>query len=391
MKLHIPILAMMVCCQSANAYTNEEVAKIVISSPELKSAQAARDAETAISGTLNNLSDPEVEFEHQWGLHGIGNKWGFSVKQGFDWPGVYKSRRQAADASRRASASLYDVKVSELTQRVNLLLIDLCYANKEIALLDSIKSSLTSLNEKYATGFQRGETSILDVKKIELELIGINRSYNDAIDRRAEIEGQLRGINPAAEWDGLLATTEYPATGKILTEKEYADALKANNPESRYLADMKSLALKNYEVERRSNFPGFSVGYRHDYELGEKFNGLSVGITLPFFSGRNKAKAASLEVASYGAEMESQDARLNAEWAALRARAIRLEKECREYRHALVSSDSQRLLKMALNGGEISLLTYLQESAYFQQARREYLSVEHQMHTAIAQLNRYVR
>lgn len=382
---------MMVCCQGASAYTNDDVAKIVMSSPELKSAQAARDAEAAVSGTINNLSDPEVEFEHQWGMHGIGNKWGFSVKQGFDWPSLYKSRSQVAAASRRASASLYEVKLGELTQKVRLLLIDLCYANKEIALLDSIRSSLVSLNDKYVTGFERGETSILDVKKIELELIGINRGYNEAIDRRVEIEGQLRGINPDAEWETLLNATDYPDTGRILSEKEYADALKANNPETRYLYDMKSLALKNYEVQRRSNFPGFSVGYRHDYELGEKFNGLSVGITLPFFSNRNKAKAASLEVSSYEAEIESQDSRLDAEWDALRDRAIRLEKECLEYRQALVSADSQRLLKMALDGGEISLLTYLQESAYFQQARREYLSVEHQMHNAIARLNRYVR
>lgn len=390
MKFYLTIAAAILAVSQSSAFTPDEVSRIVETSPELKAAKAIQKAEAATSSTLNNLSNPELEFEHQWGTHGIGKKWGFSISQGFDWPGVYHSRSQAAAASRAAGRSLYDAKAEELAQRVKLLLIDLCYVNKEIELTDSIRMSLTQLGEKYRTGFSRGETSILDVKKIELELINADRQYNSLLDRRTEIEGELRGINPAAEWAALLTITSYPAMGPILSENEYADAMRLNNPQKRYLTDMETLSKRNQEVVSRSNLPGFSIGYRHDYELGEKFNGVSVGMTLPIFSGRNKSKAAALETMTYTAAIESQDAQLGARWKAMREQALRLRNECDDYRNALNSADTRRLLKLALDGGEISLLTYLQENAYFLQATREYLSVEHQLQSTLAELNRYV-
>lgn len=390
MRIGIILTAAIAATLPAWGYESDDIAAIVATSPEMREASAAYKAASAQSSTTNNLNDPEVEFEHQWGARGIGNKWGVSVSQGFDWPGLYRSRSREASAARWAGLSLYETKRDELTLRVELMMINLCYVNKEIALLDSVMNSLENLEEKYRRGFEQGETSILDVKKIELEIIGVKSDYNELLDRREEIGGQLRGINPDADWERLLAIDDYRDEGAIKSEADYAEALRLNNPQSRYLADMRTLAQQSYETTKMSNMPGFSVGYRHDYELGEKFNGITVGMTLPFFSGRNKAKAASLETEIYATAIEAQQERLDAEWVSLRQRAVRLTAECREYQTALASADSQRLLKMALDGGEINLLTYLQESAYFQQARRGYLATEHQMHAVMAQLNRYI-
>lgn len=389
MKRIVVATVMTASVMCANATTDRLVEEIIETSPQVEALKSKLRAETANSLTTNNLNDPEVEFEHQWGMKGIGNKWGVSVSQGFDWPGTYPARSSAAKLMRKASQSSFDSELSELRLKVKLSLIDLCHANRDAALLDSIKSSLTQLLDKYRTSFDKGETTILDVKKIEIELLGVTRQLNEAIIARKAIVGELRAVNPGFGWGNTLSLDQYPAEDGVRTEAEYAEILRQNDNQSRYLNDMKELSLANAKVERNSRMPGFSVGYRYDYELGERFNGLSVGVTLPLFSNRNKVKASMAEADSYQTAITSRNAALEAEWNAMRQQAIRLGEECEQYERIFTTSDTQRLLKMALDGGEISLLDYLQETAYFKQAQRDYIATEHELHTVLAKLNRY--
>lgn len=389
MKRIVVATVMTASVMCANATTDRLVEEIIETSPQVEALKSKLRAETANSLTTNNLNDPEVEFEHQWGMKGIGNKWGVSVSQGFDWPGTYPARSSAAKLMRKASQSSFDSELSELRLKVKLSLIDLCHANRDAALLDSIKSSLTQLLDKYRTSFDKGETTILDVKKIEIELLGVTRQLNEAIIAREAIVGELRAVNPGFGWENTLSLDQYPAEDGVRTEAEYAEILRQNDNQSRYLNNMKELSLANAKVERNSRMPGFSVGYRYDYELGERFNGLSVGVTLPLFSNHNKVKAAMDEADSYQSAMVSRNTALEAEWNAMRQQAIRLGEECEQYERILTTSDTQRLLKMALDGGEISLLDYLQETAYFKQAQRDYIATEHELHTVLAKLNRY--
>lgn len=382
------MLTISVIC--VNATTDPLVEQIIETSPQANALKSKLNAEVAATLTTNNLNDPEIEFEHQWGMKGIGNKWGVSVSQGFDWPGVYSARSSAAKLMRKASLSSFDSEMSELRLKVKLSLIDLCHANLDVALLDSIRSSLSKLHDKYRLSFDKGETTILDIKKIEIELLGVTRQLNDAIITRDAIIGGLQAINPGLNWESILSLNRYPEEKPIKSESEYADMLRHNDNQSRYLYDMKELSLANAKVERYAGMPGFAVGYRHDYELGERFNGVSVGLTIPLFSNRNKAKAAIAEADSYQSAAISRNAALDAEWNTMRQQALRLTDECGQYQRILTASDTQRLLKMALDGGEISLLNYLQENAYFKQAQRDYLATEHELHTILAKLNRYV-
>lgn len=56
---------------------------------------------------------------------------------------------------------------------------------------------------------------------------------------------------------------------------------------------------------------------------------------------------------------------------------------------AIVCADNLRLLRMALKGGEITLLNYLQEISYFSQATLEYNSVKLEYALTMASLLRY--
>ena len=66
-----------------------------------------------------------------------------------------------------------------------------------------------------------------------------------------------------------------------------------------------------------------------------------------------------------------------------------LKKRSDEALQLISETNYERLLKMALDGGEISLVDYLIESTYYMQFEEEYLNVCYQYQCAAARLNKY--
>ncbi len=369
---------------------NPDIDEIVASSPEAKSLSSKLDAEVGNTKYINNLPDPQVDFSHQWGMYGVGNKWGAGVSQSFDWPAAYPARKRLAQSMRDEALATYTEAMAQLRLRVKLLLIDLAYANRDIAIIDSINNSLASLCDKYKLSYKNGDATLLDIKKIEIEQLRMSHELTEAIDNRAVIIGQLQGINPEYDWATGIETVDFPPLAEIYQLSQYEEWAKSADPQRQSLLSKQAVSMDKATVEKKLQLPSLSVGYRYDYEQGDKFNGLSVGFSLPFFAGRNKAKASELEALAYESMVDAREADVTAQMATLRNQAIRERGEYARYKEILGASDSERLLKMALNGGEISLLNYLQETSYFYQAQRDFLSTEHELHSTMARLNRYV-
>ena len=70
-------------------------------------SEKSLNSDKAEISTANNLSDPEIEFSHQWGQKGIGNKWGVGISQSFEWPGVYQSRKNSISNEKLALEQIH--------------------------------------------------------------------------------------------------------------------------------------------------------------------------------------------------------------------------------------------------------------------------------------------
>ena len=71
------------------------------------------------------------------------------------------------------------------------------------------------------------------------------------------------------------------------------------------------------------------------------------------------------------------------------AKAQSLKRKLDRLGPVIDTTDNLRLLRMALDGGELSLLEYLQESNYFIEAIREYNAASYGYACALASLDRY--
>ncbi len=362
---------------------------IVANNPDIAAMEASIESEVLSIKSENNLPNTDIDFEHQWGPKEVGNKWSVGISQGFEWPGVYSERRKAAQSITDAMTSLKRSNYLDKLLDVKLLFIDIVNIRKNIAIMDEVLNHMTQLKEKYHNGYRQGEVTILDVNKIDIEYISVSRRCNELRTQLTILENSLTALNGGKDCSAIIATlNDYPQD-MILSEDDYVEMIKQNDPMLGYNSFMTKSQASTAKVTKLKNLPGFSLGYLHVNELGTHFNGFKIGLSLPLFSNRNKVAASKALLRSFENEETSVEvAKLSAMYSD-RAKVLTLHKEMNEYRPVFEDSNNIALLKKALDGGEISLLTYLQEVNYFLSAQREYMDVVYQYHYSLARLNRY--
>lgn len=366
--------------------------EITANNPSLAERKASLRGESLGLKADNNLADPEVEFEHQWSAGQVGNKWSVSVNQSFDWPGVYRCRAKAAASRTSALELLYKADVADLKLRVGSLLVDYVAACKKLAVAESIRDNLARIYELMTKSYESGAVVIIDYRKVKFELAKAEDMVAEASTLVGCLRYELIELNGNRPVD-LSAVTEFPVA-QLQSEAYYIDRHASLDPTieaSEYLVEGASQTLA---AASRSSMPGFSLGYIHNVELGDHFNGLRVSMTLPFFSNRHrKAQAAAdLETAREQALQASMAVtrRVQSDW--LRAR--KLDDRIARYAELFGEGNGQgadylTLLQKSFDGGLMPLTVYLYELNYYNSTRTDYIDMLQARSLAALALERY--
>lgn len=361
---------------------------IVANNPALASRKASLEGESMKMQADNNLSDPEVGFEHQWGQDNIGNKWAVSVSQSFDWPGLYRRRTAAAKAGANAFMKLYEAEEADLRLRVTNTLIDYVSARNKLMLSTAVKQNLDSIYGFIRRAYDMSEATVLDMKKISLEHAEAAARLDDARLAVDNLRHELIALN-GGKYVDLAEVTDYPLM-KLYDEEHYTSILETADPALAAAAGEAETARLRASTERLRAMPGFSLGYIHNVELGDHFNGITAGVTLPIFSGRKRAAAARAEALS--AEYRMDDYRIAAQ------NRLRTDyATAKSYERRLLSYDDMfgdgdnylQLLYKSFMGGQMTFITYLYEINYYIDARTAYIDLLHDYTLSLASLNRF--
>ncbi|MDE6453845.1 MAG: TolC family protein [Muribaculaceae bacterium] len=328
------------------------------------------------------LPGPELEGEHLWGPGGD-NRWGMGISQSFDWPGVYAAQRRERKAARSAFALLAKSERAEAELTARLALIDLIAARKEAAVIADIYANVSEMEQLTRRALDHGQATILDVRKLQIESLDIALRLEQAEQARAEALNALRAMG----WtDTVAGTLDYPEEAADYSEAERQWA------ESPALAAARSSAQAASEratAAARSMLPGFSLGYRHQFEGGNHFNGISAAIALPAWGSGKARRAAKAEAEAARMQADALAAQTHSDFDSARRRLQGLAERRRAYSEALDASDYPLLLKKSLTGGQISTLTYIQELNFFMEAGIARLRNERDYQSALAFLYKY--
>lgn len=338
--------------------------------------------------SYNNLSDPEVGFEYHSGSNIEGNKYGISVTQNIDWPGLFISRAKANKFRMSAAEAKLISDRLNILHEAKQLCMQIINLNRKIENQTLVYNNISQLYEEYEKGFQYGEISILDINKLKVELLNTKRELDQLIaQRNADIE-KLYGLNGKTVIDGVNLLTVYP--NQSLESKEtYLGQVVTLDPEVQCIEYNKEATRKDVSSAKMGWLPNLSVGYRYTNELGSKFNGVAVGVSVPIFSNRNKVNATKSEQLTSEYNQQSIIALKESQIKAYFEHIVTLQSQINSYKKVLDDNNNQLMLKKALDGGQITLLNYLLELRYFLEAKQTLLDLEYEYNSTLTSLNKY--
>lgn len=362
---------------------------IEANNPRLKAGAQMVLSQKAEVSSQNSLADPTFELEHLWGAQNAGDrKYDITVLQSFDFPSLYVQRNRVGNLKR----SLYDGQQTLLRQQVLLQAKELClrivYLNRCIELSDKRLAAADELARLYRGKLESGDAAILDVNKIEIEQLNVTTANTRLRNELATCLAQLRALNGGESLDVELSTLTYPEAVLPASFDELKTQALQADPELQLLRQESLIADKSVALNRSGWLPKFELGYRHAYELGERFNGFAVGVSIPLFANRKKVKMAKAQALAGTFAVNNREQQALAELQSAYDEAVTLQRNHARY-DLLTRQNNLGLLQKALATGKISMVEYLVDATQLYEAFDNRLSLEYEYQLRLARLYKF--
>ena len=357
---------------------------------DLRAGEAGAESLKLQARSENNLNNPEATYSHLWGnKEGMGYTGEFILSQAFDFPTLYYQR------NRQNSSRFASIDASQQTLRQQVLLqaeqacIDLVYLNQLRSLLAQRLSNAEELRDFYARRLEQGDANIIETNKIELELLNArNRYRQNEVARQAKLQelAALNGGMPISFEDTAYTASHTLPLDFETVRLEALDAL----PELQGLRHDRLTAERQVKISRQQWLPNLTVGYRMNPSSGgDRYNGVIVGLSIPFFSNRHKVKQAKAERFAAETRLESLEAATLANLRQLYNRAAEAKASADEYAKALGTQDNVRLLQKGIRAGQLSMVEYFVNLATFYDSMENLLQLRNEEQKALAELYKY--
>jgi len=391
MKLIFLIISISVFCFPLFAQNTVEqvLTEVEKNNTTLVALRKSVEAEKIGNKTGIYLQNPEVAFNYLWGSPSvIGNRTDFSISQTFDFPTAYSFKNQISDLKNEQTELEYQKQLMDIRLKTSLICFDLIYAKALQMELTKRVEYARSIAKSYQVKFEKGETNILEYNKTQLNLLNVTKELESIGIERNALLVELAGLNGGQAinfTESVFQIAELPADFEqwyVLAEQK--------NPTFSWLKKEIEISQKQAGLTKAMSLPKLQTGYMSEKVVGQQFQGITVGLTIPLWENKNKVKYA--EANSQALESIAADNKIQFynHLKALHTKTIALQKNVYEYRSSLISFDSSDLSKKALDQGEISLINYLIEFSLYYESVNKLLELERDMNKTMAELKRYM-
>lgn len=346
-------------------------------------AAQAMSLEARMGNSLDGLS---VGYENLWGKPQAeyGKAGEFTVSQAFDFPSVYAARsRVAGNLERQYMAGLNAVR-QEILLEAQKTFFELQSAYRMQDMFDARLESGKRLSDLYKERYESGDVSLIEKNKMLHEYLLFREVAAGNRIKIAELEKKLTALNggkPLVVRPGDEPLEALPSLSVILEDyREMYPALQT-------LRLRQQGAEYGVRLSRLQSLPKFELGYKHEFaSAGDRFNGVTAGLSIPIFSNRHNVKRA--RAVHSAAQLESRAAELEcaAQVEELYGKAILLREALTEY-GGLNGDEYLRILDTALEEGEITVVEYFSEVYSYYDVFSAMLRLELEYRLAVAELN----
>lgn len=354
----------------------------------LQALQQQMEADKLQNKTGLTPDNPEVEFGYLWGNPAtIGNRKDVSVSQSFDFPTSYVHRSKLSDLQNSSVEYRYRSERMQLLLSAKQLCIELIYNNMLLEMYGKQLDNALRISQAYEKMMLSGEVSRLEYNKASLNYATMENQIKRIDLERERLIAELASLNGGN-------TVLFDASAYMIQvlpddfEQWYLIA-EENNPSLQYLRSQVEVAERQIMVSRSEWLPKMAVGYMGEFVGGERFQGVTFGVSIPLWQNRNKVKQA--RASATATEKVAEDSRVHYynHLKSLYEQAKGLKESVALYNTALIENGNETLLLKAFEKGELSLLEYLLEMEYFYDCFFKRAEAERDLAHTIAELTAY--
>lgn len=386
--IYILLSVLTISAQAQNSFDNV-LKEIEINNTTLKAYREKANADKIGNKTGINMANPEVEFGYLWGSpSGEGNRVDLNVTQSFDFPTAYRYKTQLSDEKNQQVDMIYDQQKVEILQQARLICVELVYQTKMNKILSDRLKQARELSDAYQKSFDQGNIDVLERNKTKLNLLNADKALQiNEVDLNLS-KSELQRLNGGLDVGEFNRYSDFTFPLNFI---EWFAIVKANNPSLRVAEQEVALSRKQEQLTRALNLPKITAGYASERVSGTTFQGVSVGVSIPLWEGKNtvkhqKAQTVALQMQNEDSELQFRNTLKNQY-----DKAKKLSLLLKEYEDALSVTSSQDLLKIALDKGQLSLINYLLELSVYYETVDKYLETERDYQLAVAELQQWER
>lgn len=332
------------------------------------------------------IPNPEVEFNYLWGNpKAVGKRTDFAVTQSFDFPTAYGHRRNISDLQNANAELIYK------SERTNLLLlakqtcIELVYYNVLVKEYSVRLDNAQRIADTYQIRLDKGDANILEYNKAKLNLTAIQTEMAKTEAERVALLSELRRMNGGKEIS--LPQDEFSPPMLPANFEEWYSGVETKNPVLQYVKGEAEIGKERVKLNRALSLPKFSTGYMSEKVVGEQFQGVTLGVSIPLWENKNMQRHAQAQVKASEMALEDTKIQFYNRLQSLYLKASVLQQNALKFRQTIAENRNDALLKKALDSGEISLLDYLLEIGYYYDAIVQVLEAERDYELALAELS----
>lgn len=350
---------------------------------ELKALLKGNEAADIENKSQNTLEDLSIEYSpfFQSETSGIASS-ELVITQGFDFPTLYGARKKAGQLQRNVLDMQYQTARRDILVNAKKLCLDIINYNKQKQLLQERRKNADELLAMFELKFKNGDATSLELNKIKLDRMNLETELVQADTKHANAMQQLQALNGGQPIE--VNMTEYPqapADDEVtMYEKAVATDWTVRTAQASVLA-----AEQDVKVNKQSWIPKFEIGYRRNTEGDNASNGFLIGGSIPLFSSKNKVKIAKARQAE--AVMQHANARINAENSArTMINQMKQLKASADAYDVPLMRQTLKLLRTAVENGEISVTEYYVEADNIYKNMITYMDIERQYQDALTEI-----
>jgi len=382
------LLLVMVFSLGAQNTIDTVLAEIEKNNTTLAALKKSAEAETLGNKTGIFVPNPEVEFNYLWGSPGnIGNRTDFSIKQSLDFPTAYRFKNQISDLKNEQIMFLYRKELYAVRLQAKLIYFDVVYYNALIAELTKRVTYARQIAQSYKSKFDVGETNILEYNKAQLNLLNASKTLESTEVERSARLAELTLLNGGIPLE--IAESEFQPVILPAGFDQWISQAEQQNPMLAWIKSEIEISSKQEGLSKALGLPKLQAGYMSESVVGQQYQGVTVGVSVPLWENKNRmkyAKANSLALESVETDNKVQ---FYNHLKALYNKAAGLQQNVAGYREGLSQYYNTTFLKTALDKGEISLINYITEFSFYYESINNLLTTERDLNRVNAELNQF--